>query len=654
MKMKWKTLLVALVAMLFIANSSYGQSSTPLSVNGGTAIISGSGPHHFTDAFIGSLPSGPWTNITVNVTQEMLNASQDQPWLGVDLAGSYTWGVSLNGTLIAQDTCVQLNDPGHYLFFIGKGSTTWNLDVLVNYVSDPRVGIDQVVTPTSPHVSQFPGSPPLISASSVVYLEISSIFASGNFGNELIMVNNGTFQSIGQDGTNYQISATGTYIHRVYYFGTPSYTHSVYFDVDITPATISVTGVTVSPTTLVKTVGDAAVTLTETVQPTNATDKTVTWTTSNASVATVTNGVVNFVGAGAATITVTTQDGSYTATCNVTVNAATVSVTGVTVSPTTLVKTVGDAAVTLTETVQPTNATNKTVTWTTSNASVATVTNGVVNFVGVGAATITVTTQDGNYTATCNVTVNAATVSVTGVTLNKNTTTISVGGNEDLTATVLPTNATNKTVSWSSNNTTVATVDGNGKVEGKTAGTAIITVTTQDGNYTASCTVTVSATTVAVTGVTLDLSSLTLSVGGERKLVATITPSNATNQNIAWTSSNTAVAKVEADGTVTALAAGTATITVTTQDGNKTATCAVTVEEEPPFATFKNLKDEYDRSNVPVPLKIEGKGSEKYTIIKVNGVVATEFVPNTEGIFEITGTTNSGDAWIEKYVKVKQ
>ena len=171
-------------------------------------------------------------------------------------------------------------------------------------------------------------------------------------------------------------------------------------------------------------------------------------------------------------------------------------------------------------------------------------------------------------------------VSVTGVSLNKNATTIAIGANETLTATITPANADNQAVTWSSNNTAVATVNQTGKVTGVSAGTATITVTTQDGNKTATCTVTVpdpSADPVAVTGVSLNKTSTSLTVGATETLTATVAPANATNQAVTWSSNNTAVATVNQNGKVTAVAAGTATITVTTQDGNKTATCTVTV-----------------------------------------------------------------------------
>jgi gliding motility-associated-like protein len=149
---------------------------------------------------------------------------------------------------------------------------------------------------------------------------------------------------------------------------------------------------------------------------------------------------------------------------------------------------------------------------------------------------------------------------------------------------VAPSNATNKTVSWSSSNTAIATVSTGGLVTAVAAGTATITVTTQDGSKTATCAVTV--TTVAVTGVTLSPTSTSLSVGATQQLTATIAPTNATNKSVTWSSSNTAIATVSTAGLVTAVAAGTATITVKTTDGSKTATCAVTVTATSGFTVY--------------------------------------------------------------------
>ena len=233
---------------------------------------------------------------------------------------------------------------------------------------------------------------------------------------------------------------------------------------------------------------------------------------------------------------------------------------------------------TLVATILPENATNKKVTWKSSNAAVATVdATGKVTAVKAGEATITVTTEDGGKTATCKVTVSNKEVNVTGVTLNKATLTLIAGASETLTATVAPADATNQKVTWKSSNAAVATVDATGKVTAVKAGEATITVTTEDGAKTATCKVTVKAATVAVTGVTLNKSALSLIAGASETLTATVAPADATNKKVTWKSSNAAVATVDATGKVTAVKAGEATITVTTDDGAKTAACKVTV-----------------------------------------------------------------------------
>ncbi len=255
------------------------------------------------------------------------------------------------------------------------------------------------------------------------------------------------------------------------------------------------------------------------------------------------------------------------------VSSSTVPVTGVTVNPTSANLLI-NATQQLTATVAPANASNQTVTWSSSNNAVATVSaTGLVTAVSPGTATITVTTQDGNKTATCNVTVSS--IAVTGVTVAPASATISINTTQQLTATITPANASNQSVTWTSSNTAVATVSATGMVTALTAGTATITVTTQDGNRTATCIIT--SIPVAVTGVTVNPTSVNLFINATQQLTATVAPANASNKNISWNSSNTAVATVNASGLVTAVATGTAIITATTQDGSFIATSNITV-----------------------------------------------------------------------------
>ncbi|MCL1875884.1 MAG: Ig-like domain-containing protein [Synergistaceae bacterium] len=321
------------------------------------------------------------------------------------------------------------------------------------------------------------------------------------------------------------------------------------------------------------------------ITPSNASNKNVTWRSSNTAVAEVSSGgLVNARSVGNATITVTTVDGARTASCSVSVTQAgsIIHPTSVFLDKMTMTIPLGGNGI-LTPTIEPPNATNKEVQWLTSNPFTATVSGGVV-YAGEspGTAIITVRTVDGGYSKTCTVTVTAP---VTKVTLNKHETTIGIGRDELLEATVEPYNATNYNVSWSSSNEAVATVTQGGLIAGKSVGTAIITVRTIDGGYTDTCTVTVTGGAVeppvtgpevAVTGVTLNKTNMALSVAGSEQLMTTITPPDASNKNLSWSSSNPSVATVS-DGLVTGVSAGTATITVRTEDGDKTAACSVTV-----------------------------------------------------------------------------
>ena len=338
-----------------------------------------------------------------------------------------------------------------------------------------------------------------------------------------------------------------------------------------TPGSVAVTGVSLNKTSVALLVGGMEA-LTATIAPSNAANQNLTWSSSNTAVANVSaSGVVTAVAPGSATITVKTVDGNKTATCAVTVNP--IPVSGVTLKASTSLLVGGTE--TLDADINPPNATNKNVAWSTNNDSVATVSaSGVVTGVSAGTATITVKTADGNKTATCSVNVVTNAVAVTGVSLNKSFFSLEVGGMENLDATITPSAATNQNVTWSSSNTSVATVLASGVVTALAPGSATITVKTVDGNKTATCAVTVNS--ILVSSVSLK-SSTSIEVGGEELLSYIIEPLNATNKNVTWSSSNTAVANVSASGVVTPVAPGTAIITVTTVDGSKTASCTVTV-----------------------------------------------------------------------------
>ncbi len=235
----------------------------------------------------------------------------------------------------------------------------------------------------------------------------------------------------------------------------------------------------------------------------------------------------------------------------------------------------------LTATVLPENATNKKVTWSSSNESIATVDkNGNITAVSEGTADITVTTEEGGFTDICKVTVNKDVIPVESISLDAKRLDLFEGDRIALVANILPTNATNKNVTWSSLKHSIATVDQNGIVTAISRGDAEISATTEDGWHTATCKVTVIKKPVQVDSVKLNINRLFLEIGDSYKLTAIVLPEDATNKNVTWSSSKPAIATVNQNGNVTAISKGDVDITVTTKDGNKTATCKVTVTEK--------------------------------------------------------------------------
>ena len=246
--------------------------------------------------------------------------------------------------------------------------------------------------------------------------------------------------------------------------------------VKVSSKIVAVTSITLDKTSLSMKVGETE-TITAIVSPDNATDKTVEWGSSDVAVATVADGIITAKKSGEATITA--KSGSCIAECKVTI---TVSAESVTLDKTSLSLAIGESA-TLTATVKPDDATDKTVAWSSSDESVAKVDNGKVTAVKSGKATVTA--KCGVKTAECAVTV---TVPVSSITLDKTTLSLVIGESFSLTATVKPDDATDKTVTWSSSDESVARVD-NGKVTAVNAGQAKISAAV--GNITTSCNVVV-------------------------------------------------------------------------------------------------------------------------------------------------------------------
>ena len=228
--------------------------------------------------------------------------------------------------------------------------------------------------------------------------------------------------------------------------------------------------------------------------------------------------------------------------------------------------------------VLPENAYNKNVSFESADAGIAAVnSNGVVTGVSAGETTITVTTEDGGFTGAC--TINVYNQAVTGVTIEPSEAELPAGYSMKLTATVLPENAINKNVVYSVDDESILSVDQDGNITGLSLGTATVTVTTEDGGFTASAEITVIP--VQVTGVSISPKSVSVALGHTIQLTASITPSNAANKNLSWSVSDETIISVDGQGTVTGLSGGTATVTVTTEDGGFSASAEITVYYAP-------------------------------------------------------------------------
>lgn len=330
--------------------------------------------------------------------------------------------------------------------------------------------------------------------------------------------------------------------------------------------TVPVTSVSLNKTSATIKI-NGSTTLTATVKPSNATNKTITWTSSNTSIATVSGGKVTGKKAGTVTITAKSHNGK-TATAKITVTG--IPVTGIKLDKTSLTIKDGGTA-TLKATITPSNATNKSVSWTSSNNNIATVSNGKITARKPGTVKITAKAESKSATATVTVTA----VAVTGIKVSPTSASVQVGKTTTIKATVSPSNASNKTVTWSSANTSIATVNSSGVVTGKKVGTVKITAKAGGKSATATITVKKAAATVAVTSVTLNKTSATINKNASVTLTATVKPTNATNKTITWSSSNTSIATVSG-GKVTGKKAGTVTITAKSHNG-KTATAKITV-----------------------------------------------------------------------------
>lgn len=302
--------------------------------------------------------------------------------------------------------------------------------------------------------------------------------------------------------------------------------------------------------------------------PSNLPSPNYSWQSSNSAIFTIdSQGNINAVGVGEATLTVTATELNLSATSKIIVlpiNASSVSI-----KPNPVEILLGET-LQLEGTVLPENTTDKTIAWKSEDEKIVTINEkGEIKAVGIGKTKVIATS--GNVSGTCEVAVNP--IKVEKVTLNVNKLTLKIGDTNDLTATIEPANATDKTVTWTSNNDQVATVSDKGLVTAVKEGKATITATA--GSASASCEVTVEP--INVTGISISNQNLELEVEQTATLTATVSPSNATNKKIVWTSSNNQIATVDVNGVVKGVTVGTTKIEAKTEDGGFTASCSVTV-----------------------------------------------------------------------------
>ena len=327
--------------------------------------------------------------------------------------------------------------------------------------------------------------------------------------------------------------------------------------------------------------------LNATILPANATDRSVSWTSDKEDVATVnTYGRVRARSNGTATITVTTKDQGKTATCAITVAQ---HITSISLDKTTLSLNEHEVFA-LTATINPDNAADKSLKWTSSDESIATVDQaGNVTAISKGTVIIKAEAQDGSGKyASCSVNVIRL---VSSITLDRASFVLYRGKTETIIASVLPSDATNTGLTWTSSNSSVATVSSTGVVTGKAPGNVTITAKAKDASdKDAKCEVKVIQ---YVKSISLDRTSLSLLIGSDATLsVTSILPEDAYDKSYTWTSSNNDIASVDNTGKVIAKAKGNTTIKATANDGSGVyASCSVVVFNMPQAVDMGTVVD---------------------------------------------------------------
>lgn len=318
--------------------------------------------------------------------------------------------------------------------------------------------------------------------------------------------------------------------------------------------------------------------LTATVEPEDATDKSVLWTSSDEKVATVDeNGLVTAISPGTTTITATSAGSSdIKANIVITVETGIIEVAGITLNAVEITATEGEEF-SLYATINPENATVKTVKWGSSEPDIAQVDeNGNVTALKPGTSVITAITANG-FTASCKVIVEKRIIIASDISLNYSEMKITEGNFVELNVSFDPTTTTDQTIYWSSSDIEIVNVDDNGLVSALHPGNAVITAKTVNG-VTATCYVTVEQKEISAENISLNVTDAIVEVGNGIILFLSFEPELTTDRTVIWSSSNPEIASVDENGGVLAIMPGKAVITATTSNG-LTATCEITVEE---------------------------------------------------------------------------
>ena len=352
-----------------------------------------------------------------------------------------------------------------------------------------------------------------------------------------------------------------------------------------------------------------------TVKPSELADSKLVWKSSNTNIVTVdSDGIIKGINTGKATITAISENGKI-ATCEVEVVDGAIGVKKIELIADKV--SINEGSITQISTlIEPKNATNRELVWTSSDSKIAMVNSkGVVKGIKKGTATITVKTKNGKVVASIIITVNAYIPKVESISFSQNNISIKKDDTLGLTIIVKPNNVDLKDFTWKSSNPNIVTVDSNGVIKGLNVGETTITVTSSNGK-TATCTVNVTTDDIDVKEITLRPIDRIMGVDNTTQIIAEIKPQNATNRELVWTSSDDKIATVDSNGVVKGIKNGVVTITAKTKDGKVVATTTITIDDN---INIEEL-NVYDNDHTPVTWN----GTNDLKIFGSDGIIAPE------------------------------